>query len=84
MLKQHLNHPGGIPVTNLQSISRKCYLFEVALLWELTEETITLPLSCLQGGLLAHSAQRHREYQGAVTPQTCTLEPSTPALNPAA
>jgi len=35
---------------NLKSISHKCYLFEVAFVWELTEETIVLPLGCLQGG----------------------------------
>ena len=32
---------------NLKSIS---HLFEVAFIWELTEETIHLPLGCLQGG----------------------------------
>ena len=35
---------------NLKSTSHRCHLFEVAFVWELTEETIHLPLSCLQGG----------------------------------
>ena len=39
--------PGG---ANLKSISHRCYLFEVAFVWELTKETIVLPLGCLQGG----------------------------------
>ena len=33
------------------SASHRCHLFEVAFVWELTEETIHLPLSCLQGGV---------------------------------
>ena len=35
---------------NLKSISHRCHLFEVAFAWELTEETIHLPVGCLQGG----------------------------------
>ena len=35
---------------NLKSISHRCYLFEVACVWELTQETIVLPLGWLQGG----------------------------------
>jgi len=42
--------PGGNPGANLKSISHRCYLFEVACVWELTKETIHLPLGCLQGG----------------------------------
>ena len=34
----------------VKSISHRCYLFEVAFVWELTKETIHLPLGCLQGG----------------------------------
>ena len=41
--------PGGSPVANVESISHRCYLWEVAFEWELTEETIYLPLGCLQG-----------------------------------
>jgi len=36
-------HPGGNPGENLKSISHRCYL-EVAFVWELTKETIVLPL----------------------------------------
>ena len=43
-------HPGGNPWANLKSISHRCYLFEIAFVWELTKETIHLPLGCLQGG----------------------------------
>ena len=43
-------HPGGNPGANLKSISHRRYLFEVAFVWELTKETIHLPLGCLQGG----------------------------------
>ena len=45
------SHPGGNPGANLNSISRRCNLFKVALVWELTEETIVLPLGCLQGSV---------------------------------
>ena len=31
------------------SISHRCHLFEVAFVWELTKETIHLPLDYLQG-----------------------------------
>ena len=44
------NRPGGNPGANLKSISHRCYLFEVAFVWELTKETVVLPLGCLQGG----------------------------------
>ena len=43
-------HPGGNPGENVKSISHRCYLREVAFEWELTKETICLPLGCLQGG----------------------------------
>ena len=43
-------HPGGNPGANLKSNSHKYYLEEVANVWELTKETIHLPLGCLQGG----------------------------------
>jgi len=44
------HHPGGKPGGNLNSISHRCYLREVAFEWELTKETIDLPMGCLQGG----------------------------------
>ena len=34
----------------LSQISHRYYLFEVAFVWELTKETIVLPLGVLQGG----------------------------------
>jgi len=44
------HHPGGNQEANLESISHRYYLREVAFEWELTKETIYLPLGCLQGG----------------------------------
>ena len=43
------SHPGGNPGANLKSIPHRCYLFEVAFVWEFTKETIVLPLGCLPG-----------------------------------
>ena len=37
-------------MANLKSISHRCHPILVAFVWELTEETIDLPLGCLQGG----------------------------------
>ena len=44
-------HPGGNPGANLKSISDRCHLILVAFVWQLTKETIELPMGCLQGGL---------------------------------
>ena len=44
------SHPGGNPGANLKVISHRCYARELAFEWELTNETIHLPLGCLQGG----------------------------------
>ena len=45
---------------NIKSISHRCHPILVAFVWELTEETIDLPLGCLQGGIpdraAAHAA----------------------------
>ena len=43
-------HPEGNPGENLKSFSHRCHPILVAFVWELTEETIDLPLGCLQGG----------------------------------
>ena len=43
-------HPRVELRANLNSISYRCHLFEVAFVWELTKESIHLPLGCLQGG----------------------------------
>ena len=48
--KQSTHHFGGDLGANLKSISHRYYLREVAFGWELTKETIHLPLGCLQGG----------------------------------
>ena len=44
-------HPGVELSANLKSISHRCYLFEVAYVRELTQETIVLPLGCLRAAL---------------------------------
>ena len=43
-------HPGIELRANIWSISHRCHSLEVAFVWELTKETIHLPLGCLQGG----------------------------------
>ena len=50
-------HPGDNPGANLKSIFHRCHLMLVAFVWELTKETIHLPLGCLQGGIrqLSHT-----------------------------
>ena len=45
------DHPGGNPGAILKSISHRCRPILVAFVWELTKETIDLPLACLQGDL---------------------------------
>ena len=50
-----LRQPGVELRANLKSISHRCQLFEVAFVWELTKETIHLPLGCLKGGFQAHT-----------------------------
>ena len=64
-------HPGGDPRENLKSISHRCYLFEVAFAWDLTQETIVLPLGCLQGGLAAAHSMR--------APQGCRMKMMIPS-----
>ena len=51
------DRPGGNPGANLKSISHRCDLREVAFEWELTEETIYLPLGCLQAGLISQKVR---------------------------
>ena len=55
-----LSHPGGNPGANIKSISHRCYLEKVAFVWELTQETIVLPLGCLQGGFPSLDSCRER------------------------
>ena len=42
-------NPVGNPGANLKSISHRCHPILVAFVWEITKETIKLPLGCLQG-----------------------------------
>ena len=73
-------HPGGNPGANLKSISRRYYLREAAFEWELTTETIYLPLGCLQGGA---AAQRFWTWscRMAQVPRE-RVEPKPQTLNP--
>ena len=45
-----IDHPGVELRANLKLISHRCYLFDVAFVWELTIKIIVLPLSCIQSG----------------------------------
>ena len=58
----------------------------MAFVWELTKETIDLPLACLQGGLLSSKLPGacKAEHGGAwwLTPQPSTLNPQPSTLNP--
>ena len=51
-----VNHPGGNPGENIKSDSHRCYLREVAFVWELTKETIHLPLRVSGNAKLLPSA----------------------------
>ena len=44
-------HPGGNSGANLESIFHRCHLREVVFEWEMAEESVYLPLECLQGGV---------------------------------
>jgi len=59
-------------VANLKSISHRCHPILVAFVWELTEETIDLPLGCLQGGEWRR-AERMEGKEGA-GPCSCSKE----------
>ena len=45
-------------MANRKSISHRCHPILVAFVWELTNETIHLPLGCLQGGFKAVNDKR--------------------------
>ena len=61
-------HPGDIPGATIKSISHRCHPTLVEFVWELTKETIHLPLGCLQGGggrkYVGESEQRRDEEGG--------------------
>ena len=61
-------HPGGIPGANLKSTSHRCHPILVAFVWELTSETIDLPLGCLQGGAVWESGCRRHQPSHFVVP----------------
>ena len=44
-------HPEGNPGANRKSISHICHPILVAFVWELTQDTIYVPLGCLQGSV---------------------------------
>jgi hypothetical protein len=48
-------HPGVKLRANLKPISHRCPLVKVAFVWELTQETMHLPMGCLQGGGLTRT-----------------------------
>jgi len=70
------NHPGVELRANLKSISHRCHLFEVAFVWELTKESIHLPLGCLQGG------QQYGGSGGAGTLRRVPLRDRKPPRRP--
>jgi hypothetical protein len=50
-IQSNKEHPGGNPEqTNLKSTSHRCHPILVASVWHLIQETVNLPLGCLQGG----------------------------------
>jgi hypothetical protein len=68
------SHPGVELRENLKSISHRSHLFEVAFVWELTEETMHLPLGCLQGGDSGPYDRRHdktTEAERTTSSQKC-------------
>ena len=60
--------PADNPGANLKSISHICHPILVAFVWELTKETIDLPLGCLQGGSCSAGSRTCRT--------TCAASPS--------
>ena len=60
---------------NVKSISHRCHLFDVAFVWELTKETIHLPLGCFQGGSGCDSVKSLRSsYMGPYPQNFCVPE----------
>ena len=63
---------------NIRSISHRCYLREVSSEWELTKETVYLPLGCLQGG----ETVSQKWFESRLTPASAAI--STSFIIPAA
>jgi len=59
---QLAHHPGVDLRANLGLISHRCHLCEVVFVWELTKETIQLPMGCLQGGCSDSSGSKAASY----------------------
>ena len=80
------SHPGFELRANLSSISHKCHLFEVAFVWELTKETIHLPLGCLQGGepliMFSRLSPGGQDQILVLTVLYVSLNPQPSTLNP--
>ena len=72
----HDCHPGGDPRANIKTISHRCYLREVAFEWELSQETIYLPLGCLQLDDEQQARLRTKDWQAWLT----ILDYDKPAL----
>ena len=72
-------HPGVELRANLKSISNRCHLFEVAFVWEMTHETINLPMGCLFGGVPKNEvgALRQGAEAGGLAPQPPHLNASS-------
>ena len=63
-LASHMkSHTGDKPEANLKSISHSCHPIMVAFVWELTEETIHLPLACLQAARTIPKKHEHTKRQ---------------------
>ena len=77
-----LAHPGFQLRANLESISHRCHFFEVAFVWELTQETIHLPLGCLQGRMPAVSPAATCRALDPCQPQLPELSPSLGTHDP--
>ena len=60
-------HPGVELRANLQSISHRCHLLEVAFVCELTKEVIQLPMGCLQ----VEAEPEFCTYQGSAERKFC-------------
>ena len=59
---QMVPHPGVELRGNIKSTSHRCHFEKVAFVWELTKETIHLPLGCLQGGVHMPNSRFPRRY----------------------
>ena len=70
------SHPGVEMRAKRQSIFHRCHLFEVAFVWELTEETIHLPRCCF------HVKRTHRQKLKSRRPRGCTRASRSSATRP--